>query len=403
MRFTAYSAAPICSPARAALLTGRSPARLHFEFVTKYMDSKPTTVTPLRHPPFTLNLPLEEVTIAEALRGVGYVTGLAGKWHLNAHHERYLGYSPEFGPERQGFMFAREERGSHPYNYNERDFTGCADGKYPEDSLTSGAIEFLRENRQRPFFLLASHYYVHTPVHTRCKWLFEKYRKRLEGKTPADVLKTRAMYGAFVETFDHYVGELLGGVDRLGLRENTLVLFTSDNGANPEITTNAPLRGSKWNLYEGGVRVPMMVRWPGRVTPGSICDVPVGGWDFFPTVTELAGVQANRSPLDGTSLLSLLEGRSSRLSRESLYWHFPYYIPEHTAKPYSTPQSSIRKGNRKLIYYYEDRRTELFDLAKDPGEQNDLARSLPRVSDELLADLQRYLRSVDARLPQPVR
>ncbi|MDX1984530.1 MAG: sulfatase [Bryobacteraceae bacterium] len=396
MRFTnAYSSAPICSPARAALLTGRSPARLHFEFVTKYADSKPTTVTPLRHPPFTLNLPLEEETIAEALGGAGYRTGIAGKWHLNAHHQQYLGYSPEYGPGRQGFDFAAEDRGSHPYSYKERTFDGCGDGVYPQDTLTKGATGFLRENRARPFFLFASHYYVHTPVHTRCRWLVEKYRNKYGGDAK------RAMYAAFVETFDHYVGQLLKEVDDPGLRRNTIVLFTSDNGGNPEVTSNAPLRGSKWNLYEGGVRVPMLVRWPGRVKAGSQCDVPVIGHDVFPTLCEIAGVaRRGRLPLDGRSFARLLRAPRGRgWNRDALHWHFPYYIPEHTATPDYRPQSSIRKGDWKLIYYYEDDRAELFDLRADPGEQHDLAGSMQPKARELVGDLKGYLRSVDARLP----
>lgn len=396
MRFTnAYSPAPICSPSRAALLTGRSPARLHFEFVTKYVDSKPTTVTPLRHPPFTLNLPLEEETLAEALGAAGYRTGIAGKWHLNAHHERYLGYSPEFGPRKQGFEFASEDRGSHPYSYRERTFEGCGESTYPADSLTEGAIEFLRQNRGRPWFLFASHYYVHTPVHTKCRWLVEKYKKRYGGG------EKRAMYAAFVETFDHYVGQLLAAVEELGLRQKTLVIFTSDNGGNPEVTSNAPLRGSKWNLFEGGVRVPLLVRWPGRVKPGSQCGVPVIGHDFFPTLCEIAGAKRNgRLELDGRSIVPLLEDPRGRgWKRDTLYWHFPYYIPEHTATPDYRPQSSIRKGDWKLIYYYEDERAELFDLKEDPGESKDLAAAMKNKKEELLAELKRYLREVDARLP----
>ena len=181
MRFTqAYSPAPICSASRAAILTGKSPARLNFEFVTKWPDSQPTTRHRLLHPPFTLDLPLEERTIAELARDAGYRTGMVGKWHVSQHYEHYLGHSPTHGPLQQGFESAVEAFGSHPYSYKERELGDCEGEGFREDEWADEAVRFLHENREGPFLLYAASYYVHTPVHTRCRELLEKYRKRWE-------------------------------------------------------------------------------------------------------------------------------------------------------------------------------------------------------------------------------
>ncbi|MEZ5361741.1 MAG: sulfatase-like hydrolase/transferase [Bryobacterales bacterium] len=265
-RFTdAYAAAPICSPSRAALMTGKTPARLGFEFVTKWRDDVMPLGGPrkLDPPPYTYELPLEERTIAEVLRDAGYRTGMVGKWHLNSHHGHYLGWSPTHGPLQQGFQWGRETFGSHPWAYKaaEDPYTDLPEGEYAPDSLTDDAIAFLSQGGDKPFFLYASYPYVHTPVRARGRWLEEKYRAKLG----PDATDKRVLYGGFVETFDHNVGRLIDAASRI---ENTLIVFTSDNGGHPEYAVNAPLRGSKWNLYEGGIRVPLLVRWDGRVKPG---------------------------------------------------------------------------------------------------------------------------------------
>lgn len=404
MRFTqAYSPAPICSASRVAFLTGRSPARLHFEFVTKNRKDKPPTDTVLAQPPFTYDLPLSEITLAEALGPAGYVTGLFGKWHVAEHYQRYLGYSPTHGPVPQGFDQAAEDRGSHPYNYKERTFGDFAPGEFPEDALTQGAIGFLKAHRNERFFLYVSHYYVHDPVHTRCRWLHEKYEKKLDPNSPWH----NPTYGAFVETLDTYVGQVLDAIDSLGLRDNTVVIFTSDNGAHPGFTSNYPLRGNKWNLYEGGIRVPMMVRWPGVVEPGSTCETPVIGTDLMPTLCEIAktGPPADR-PLDSLSIVPLLRGKS--IDRDTLVWHFPYYHPPQGYEG-TTPQSALRQGDYKLLYFYEEDRTELYNLADDPAEQHDLSRTDPQRMTTMRQTLSDWLEGVGARYPtrrdsgEPVR
>lgn len=417
MRFTeAYAPAPICSASRAAILTGKFPARLNFEFVTKNESGGQTLKVPLQSPPFTLDLPLEEITLGEALKTAGYETGFFGKWHVSRHHKGYLGWSPTHGPKKQGFDKGDGDFGSHPYAYRanrELKKQPLPDGTYPEDALTDKALAFLKEARDRPFFLYLSQYYVHDPVHSRCEWLIEKYQKKL----PGDKHPIRASYAAMVETLDHLMGRVLEAIDRAGLKDDTLVVFTSDNGGHPNYTTNAPFRGSKWNLYEGGIRVPFLVRWPGRVKPGAERREVVHGCDLFPTVCAAAEIARPAGERDGVSLLPLLKNPAGDLEREKpLVWHFPYYHPEKRFAQSPTrigvgdfvtsqtrPHSAIRQGDWKLIQFYEDDRVELFDLMSDTSEQNDLANKKPEIADRLKRRLSGELKRAKARFPEPAK
>ncbi len=422
MKFTdAYAAAPLCSPSRAALLSGKSPARLNFEFVTKYERDQYAWDSPewksrfeempLIPPPYTLALPLEEETLAEVLNQQGYNTGIVGKWHVAPHYKRYKGWSPTLGPRQQGFDWAAETFGSHPYGYVKgKDFPEYKVGEFPIDSLTENAIRFLNENSESPdpFFLYVSHYYVHTPLSNRLEWLIDKYRQ----KAGNDVSEARIKYAAFVETMDHYVGQLLDALDDLELRENTLVVFTSDNGGHPDHAFNRPLRGSKWHLYEGGIRIPMMVRWPGHVEPGTISTDPVIQTDLLPTFLEVAGGKNQNDELDGKSLVPLFD-QDSDLEARPLFWHFPYYHPEGPSfyeaseqvgvedeqKARTLPQSAIRKGKHKLLYFYEDERVELYNLEDDIQESNSLTMDKPDLAISLKNELLTYLKTVNARLP----
>ncbi len=413
MRFTqAYAAAPICSASRAAILTGRSPARLGFEFVTKAGPGRQDLGQPLLPPPFTLDLPLEEVTLGEMLAGTGYATGFFGKWHVSRHHGGYLGWSPTHGPLRQGFAAGDADFGCHPYGYRkgaDADRAEVPDGAFPPDALTDRAVAFLR-GAKRPFFLYLSHYFVHDPVHTRCRWLADTVRRRL----PAGASAARADYGAMVETLDHLVGRVMDALDRAGLAKDTLVVFTSDNGGHPVYAANGPLRGSKWNLYEGGIRVPLIVRWPGRVAAGSTNDSVVTGCDFFATFAELAGAAADGIARDGTSLAPLLRDAAARLPERPRVWHFPYYHPEtgFDAAPArigiddfvtsrTRPHSAVRLGNWKLVHFHENDRDELYNLRADPSEQEDLAQAEPVRRRELRALLDEQLKGASARLPEP--
>ncbi|MEM1224504.1 MAG: sulfatase [Planctomycetota bacterium] len=415
MRFTnAYSAAPICSASRASLLTGKTTARLGFEFVTKnepgfqQLDAK----TPLRAPALTLNLPLEEITIAETLRIAGYETAFFGKWHLNAHHERYLGWSPTYGPQGQGFQFAVEDFGGHPYSWGKKQTKIIREpAQFPADSMVDRACNYLRDHHDDPYFAMISHFYVHTPVKTPCSWLIEKYEALIPVDTPAR--ERRVRYAAFVETLDHYVGELLDAIEESGVSENTLVVFTSDNGGHPEFTANGPLRGSKWNLYEGGIRVPLLVRWPGHIPHETASDQPVIGYDLHATFAAAASTRVGNT--DGTSLLPIMTENES-LPDRPLIWHFPYYHPERGfAKAPSLigindfktsrtrPHSAMRFGRNKVLRFYEDDSVEVYDLQNDPSEQQDLSAANDALARELAGLMNQTLMKMHARYPTPVR
>ena len=409
LRFTnAYSPAPICSASRASILTGRTPARLHFEFVTKPAGVKPPA-RQLQPPEYTRELPLKEVTIAEMLQQANYQTGFFGKWHVCEHYQYYLGWSPTHGPKQQGFQSAKETFGSHPYakkfDWKPGDFK---EGEYPPDAVTEHAIDFLKEKREQPFFLYLSYFHVHTPVRAPTDWLVKKYQKRAAVDTGDEILRTH--YGAFIETLDAYVGQVLTALDQQGLRESTLVVFTSDNGGTPEYADNAPLRGSKWNLYEAGIRVPLLVRWPQHVQAGSVCTKPVSGIDLFPTFCDIARVDCSYLTLDGESLLPLFHGATAAWPERALTWHFPYYHPEKGYKKAketigvndftvskTRPVSAIRVGDSKLLQFYEVGKRELYDLSNDPGEQHDLSNSQPERTAQLGTQLKQMLLDMDAR------
>lgn len=412
MRFTtAYASAPICSASRASILTGKSPARLGFEFVTKLPGVK-VDPHPLKAPPYPLDLALEEITLAEVIGPAGYRTGFFGKWHVSAHNNYYLGWSTTHGPLQQGFDEGDSDFGSHSYSYKEN--AAIAEqplpaGEFPPDSLTDRAVDFIRREKDRPFFLYLSHYYVHTPIKTRTPWLTEKYKAKL----PADADEDRAVYAGMVETLDHLVGRVMRALEEAGVAENTLLIFMSDNGGHPEFAANGPLRGSKWNVYEGGIRVPFIVRWPGRVAPGSVCETPIIGSDLMPTLSAVAGTTPPAAvPMDGVNILPLWRGASSVERTQPMVWHFPFYHPEgkfDQAKPdigindfkisQTRPQSAIRLGNHALVRFYENDRDELYHLDDDLGQQNDLAAAKPKKAKKLRASLDAYLKAVGARMP----
>lgn len=408
MRFTqAYAPAPICSASRAAFLTGKTPARLRFEFVTKDKPGAQKLKQPLQSPQYPTDLPLEEVTVAELLSQAGYHTAFFGKWHLNIHHGGYLGWSPTHGPLQQGFAEGDADFGGHPYAYfkgGDRSDLPLREGAFPPDSLTDKVTSFLRRKHERPFFLQWSHHHVHDPIHTRCRWLFEKHRRKL----PADISDERAAYAAMVETLDHEIGRVLAALDETGLAKDTLIIFTSDNGGHPNYTANAPHRGSKWNLYEGGIRVPFIVRWPGRTPAGAVSEQPVHGCDLLPTFAALAEVKTG--PVDGISLASLFQDAKHTLPERALTWHFPFYHPEKAfakappkigmndfATSQTRPHSAIRLGNHKLLHFDEDGRDELYDLAADPGETTDIAASQPVLTKSLRERLHEKLKASGAR------
>lgn len=338
MRFTsAYCAQPICSPSRAAILTGKTPARLH---LTTYLPGRPDcTSQKLLHPRIQLALPLEERTLAEYLREAGYATACVGKWHLGGQGH---------GPQEQGF--------DRYYAGKANTAPSETEGGKGEYDLTAAAEAFIAENRDRPFYLHLCHNSPHIPYAARTN---------LVSRNPAAY---EPVYAAVIESLDDTVGRLLAKIDALGLTTNTIVVFTSDNGGlhvpegpHRRVTHNTPFRAGKGFLYEGGLRVPLIVRWPGHVPVGCVVEAPVLNTDWVPTLLELTG-QPVPAGLDGVSLAALLtEGRGPETRR--FFWHFPHYNNQG-----GRPAGAVREGSRKLIEYYDSGSVELFDLIRDPGE-----------------------------------
>jgi len=401
VRFTAaYAAAPVCSPTRSAMLTGKHPARLH---LTDWLPGRPDRPDQkLARPVIQRALPLAEITLAEALQPAGYVCGHVGKWHLGGDG---------FGPREQGFAvnIAGDHTGTPlsyfaPFQRDGRFMPGleqAPEGEYLTDRLTTEAERFMESNRDRPFFLYLAHYAVHIPMQAKAD-LIEKHRARLPTGP-----QTNAIYAAMIESMDDSVGRVLQKLNDLGLATNTVVIFTSDNGGlatleGPETpaTSNAPLRKGKGYLHEGGLRVPLLVRWPGTVAAGRVVNTPVTSMDFFPTVIELAGLPPpGRS--DGMSLVPLLQGEGT-LARTALHWHYPHYSNQARspgAPAGGGPGAAMRAGQWKLIQHFESGRHELYNLSEDIGEANNLADALPDKVVELGKQLHAWQNNVRAQWP----
>jgi arylsulfatase A-like enzyme len=383
IRFTqAYSACTVCSPSRAAILTGKYPARLH---ITDWIPGHQRPDAKLRPPDWTQHLPLDEVTIAEALKPVGYATAHIGKWHLGG---------PEFYPDHQGFdcNIGGTHRGQPPSYFSPYRIPTLEDGpegEYLTDREAAEAIRFIRQNRSKPFFIYLPHYAVHTPLQAK-KDMIEKYRRLAE----AGDSQGSPIYAAMIESMDESVGRVLAMLDELGLADRTAVILTSDNGGLERRTSNAPLRAGKGTAYEGGVRVPFIVRWPGVTKAGSTCHVPVIGMDVYPTVLEIAGVKPPKA-IDGLSIVPLLQG-ATRIGRDVLYWHYPHY---HSMG--ATPYGAVREGDLRYIEWQEDGHFELYDLKSDIGERQNLADSRPTDVKRLAKRLADWRQQVGAQMALP--
>lgn len=393
VRFTgAYAAAPVCSPSRASLLTGKSPARLH---LTDWLPGRADrSDQKMARPVIHQQLPLEEETLAKLLKKAGYTTAHVGKWHLGGEG---------FGPKEQGFDVnnAGDQTGTprsyfHPFKNNDGAMPGLesgASGEYLTDRLTREAEGFIEENKTKPFFLFLSHYAVHIPLRAR-EEMIAKYRAAHPGQK-----HTNAIYAAMIESVDESVGRIMRKLEALKLAEDTLVIFTSDNGglsvregANTPATSNAPLRAGKGYLYEGGIRVPLIVRWPGKAQSGLVRHDPVVGTDLFPTILAAAGIAVPEAgKQDGVDLSPVLT-RQGMLSREMIAWHYPHYSNQG-----GKPGGAMREGNLKLIESYENGYLELYDLSDDVEEIQNIAGKFPDKANALQKKLETWRRSVDAQ------
>jgi arylsulfatase A-like enzyme len=403
---SAYSAGPVCSPSRGAFLTGRSPARTGLTgHINPTGAHRYPAEGPIIPPDDYTYLPPSEVTIAEALEPFGYESLAVGKWHV--------GGADEHSPTAQGFDTAvghmpggTRDAPLHHYTYffpffdksRSPDFQipgmeGGEPGEYLTDRITDEALSWLdRRDGSAPFLLYLSHYAVHTPLEAP-EPLVRKYEEKLQ----TDHSQESAVYGAMIENLDTNIGRVLDAVDRSDVADHTIVIFTSDNGGTTRATDNSPLREGKGFLHEGGIRVPMIVRWPGVTRPGTKVDVPVISHDVYPTVLEMvAGAGVPDGPdLDGKSLVPLLTGQGG-LEREVLYWYYPHYSPQAKA-----PGAAIRVGDWKLIETYDPPRLELFDLGEDLGEERNLVETQPEKAAALKARLSEELEAAGTRLHRP--
>ena len=395
VRFTnGYAACAVCSPTRAAILTGKYPARL---MLTEWLPSgRWNPKAKLRSGRFLRALPLEEITLAEALRKGGYRTLHIGKWHLGG---------PPFSlPVQHGFdvNVGGSEHGApghyfYPYMGNWKIPTtnewvkkitlpNGKEGEYLTDRLTSEALALIEQDHEKPFFLHFSHYAVHTPFQAKDN-ITKKYEKIPEAKRQG-----KPIYAAMVQSVDESVGRVMDALKKLKKLDNTLVIFTSDNGGFAKATNHAPLRGNKGSYYEGGIRVPFIIRWSGVVKAGHVSDVPVISMDLYPTCLTAAGLPPHPAQhRDGLDLLPLVNG-SGTLKRDALHWHYPHY----NSHPSSVPSSVLRKGNWKLIETFDPEGVELYHLGRDLSETTNLATREPAKLKELRWELNEWRKKVGA-------
>ena len=405
IRFTqAYSANPVCSPTRSAIMTGMHPNRVG---ITDWIPGLAPRNRPLLGPEIKHELGLEKITLAEKLKEKDYRTCFIGKWHLG---------SEGFFPEDQGFdiNIGGHHRGSPPGGYyspyNNPKLEDGPEGEYLPDRLTDEGIRYIKQGNTNPFFLFLSFYTVHTPIQASVRHI-EKYQMKragmgidevphkTEGEGWTKLIQEDAAYASMVAAMDENVGRLLSVLEENGLDRNTWIIFTSDNGGLSTLgrknapTSNGPLRAGKGWCYEGGVRIPLVISGPGISKPGKTTDYPVVSMDLFTTILTLAGIE--HMPGDGENLFPVLaEGKLP--DRDELFWHFPHYHGS-TWKP----GSALRKGDWKIVVHYEDHRTELFNLADDPGETTDLSSRWPEKMNELKEILDRKLAESGAKFPEP--
>lgn len=376
MRFTQFYAGPVCSPTRANLQSGLDQARFG---ITQHIPGHRRPFAKLSDPIVPLQLPIETLTFAEHLQESGYTTGYFGKWHLGGEG---------FGPGAQGWQVFEETRGNTMQG-KAKDPSAQRTAKY----LTDRATEFIAANKAKPFLLQVSHHAVHIPLSTTDE-LLAKYR----AKSPAPGYPSNPEYAGLLEELDQSVGAIVDAVEQHGLSNQTMVVFLSDNGGleheqgGDKVTSNTPLRGEKGTLYEGGIRIPSIWCWPTRIKSGTTCDTPAITIDIFATLSDLSKSADKTFQTDGVSLVPLLDDPKASLDREAFYWHLPHYH-------HSTPASAIRKGDWKLIEFYENQSIELYNLRSEVGEKVNLASKEATVAEDLQASLRAWRLRVNARMP----
>ena len=385
-----YSACTVCSPTRAALMTGKYPARLH---ITDWIAGHERPKAKLQIPDWQKFLPFEEITLAEQFKSAGYATASIGKWHLTpglkegdeAYYPDKHGFDVNLG----GYAKGQPPRYVSPYGIPT--LKDGPDGEFLTDREADEAVKFIESNKDKPFFIYLPHYAVHQPIAGKPA-VVAKFKDKAE--QTADLKQKNATYAALVASVDDALGTIRAALKRLKLDDNTIIVFTTDNGGLLPTTDNSPLRAGKGSAYEGGVRVPLIVYWPGFTKAGLVETSPAITLDLYPTLLEMTGVKPLQSQVDGISLAPLLKS-GAKPDRDAIFWHYPHYHPGG-----ATPYSAIRSGDLRLVHFYEDGRDELYDLANDIGESKDLATAQPERTKALRSRLDAWLKSVDAQLPK---
>jgi arylsulfatase A-like enzyme len=421
----AYAANPVCSPTRASILTGKYPSRIGLTNHSGSAGAKGPKY-PLNPPEVVGHMPAEDVTLAEALKEAGYTTAHIGKWHLQAHYDLSRDHFPGangFDVNIAGHRMGQPGSFHFPYQSEQHPSTNVpgmeagTDGDYLTDVLTDRAIEFIEGNQEGPFFLNMWYYTVHTPIQPRADKL-EKYRQKAQAlgltetkQAPVPVYQSKSRgrqddpsYAAMVESMDENVGRILDALRRLKLEEDTLVIFLSDNGglstglSGNAPTSSFPLRGGKAWVYEGGIRVPLIIKLPGTVTAGLCSTEPVVSTDIYPTVLELVGLPLKpEQHVDGVSLKPLLNGKTASVDREAIYFHYPHYHHINSMGP----SGAVRMGDYKLIEVYETGAVELYNLREDLGEGNDLASQMPELAERMQQKLHDWRESTGSLMTTP--
>lgn len=392
-----YSCGPNCQPTRAALISGQYGPRTGV-YTVGGIERFAWQTRPLRPVDNVTSLPLEKVTLPQALKSAGYSTAIFGKWHL--------GQSKEYHPSKRGFDEAIISSGKH-FGFKTDPEVPVSKDAYLADFLTDKAVDFIQRHKDKPFFLYLPHYGVHSPYQAKAD-LIEQFKNKA---ITSESGHHDPVYAAMIASVDQSVGRILAKLDELGIAENTLVIFSSDNGGvggyqregiqAKDVTDNAPLRGGKGTLYEGGIRVPWVFRWKGVIPTGKVSDSPINSVDLYPTLLELAGANPpEKHHLDGSSYVSLLKSPEQPLPSRPLYWHFPGYLGSNNLTWRTTPVSVIRVDDWKLLHYYEDQRLELYHLSSDLSEKNNLASSKPEKAQELLQQLNAWIMEINAPLPR---